>query len=86
MNQLNTIKDDIVNKKYDTPEGFVGGDAVTAANQLIANIQALIDQYPNSFTPQQKDDFGFLLQFFTDFAVAPAEPNVVNEIAVEQVQ
>lgn len=86
LNQLNTIKDDIVNKKYDTPEGFVGGDAVTAANQLIANIQALIDQYPNSFTPQQKDDFGFLLQFFTDFAVAPAEPNVVNEIAVEQVQ
>lgn len=82
IEQLETLKNDVLYQKYNSPNGIVEGDALTAANQLVSNITELLDKYPDNFTPEQKNDFNYLVQFFQkeiNFQTIQTAPNVVDE-------
>jgi len=49
---------------------------------LISNVRALLSQYPDNFSQQNKEDFDYLVQFFQhelDFQEINTAPNVVDE-------
>ena len=82
LQQLEILKNDILYQKYNSPDGIVGGDGITAAEQLISNVRALLSQYPDNFSQQNKEDFDYLVQFFQhelDFQEINTAPNVVDE-------
>lgn len=82
VEQLMTLRNDVLYQKYNSPDGIVEGTALTAADQLISNISALLEKYPNNFTPEQKSDFEDLVTFFQeelDYQEIQTAPNVVDE-------
>lgn len=88
LDHLETLKNDILYEKYNSPDGTIDGSALTSADQLLSNLQTLFSKYPDAFTTELMDEYEYLRQFFAD-AVGITEPvsipQVVNQDTGESI-